>query len=104
MMQGDSYGVVIKIVDASGSVVTDATVSDLEIKIGHLRKTYKKGEVVYDSVMLRWIVPLTQEETFSLPAMRVKGQMRVAWIGGGVEGASLGYVDITESTSKEVLE
>ena len=103
MMQGDSYGLVIKILDASGAVVTDARVSDVEIKIGHLRKTYKQKEVVYDAVNLGWIFPITQEEAFSLPAMRVKGQVRIAWLGGGVEGASLGYVNIDESTSKEVL-
>lgn len=103
MMQGDSYGLSIEILKADGSAVTLKDVSDVEITIGHLRKTYKNGEVTFDSDSGKWVFPLTQEETFKFPVMRVKGQVRVAWAGGGVEGASLGYVNINESYSKEVL-
>ena len=39
MMQGDSYSLDIEILDAFGTAITDAEVSNVEITIGHLRKT-----------------------------------------------------------------
>ncbi len=101
MMQGDSYGLAIEIKNAADKVVTPDDVTDVEITIGYLRKTYKDGEVIFKDGM--WIFPLTQEETFKFPSMRVKGQVRVMFKTGFVEGASLGYVCVDESISKEVL-
>lgn len=101
MMQGDSYGLAIEIKNAADMVVTSGDITDVEITIGHLRKTYKDGSVTFKDGM--WIFPLTQEETFKFPSMRVKGQVRVMFSNGSVEGASLGFVCVDESLSKEVL-
>lgn len=101
MMQGDSYGLAIEIKNAADAVVTTEDITDVEITIGHLRKTYKDGGVKFEAGM--WIFPLTQEETFKFPSMRVKGQVRVVFKSGVVEGASLGFVHVDESLSKEVL-
>lgn len=103
MMQGDSYNLEIEILDADGVAVTDSEVLDVEITIGFLRKTYAKHEVTYSEALGKWLFPITQEESFKLPATGVKAQVRVAWNTGGVEGVSLGCVHIDESTSKEVL-
>ena len=102
MMQGDAYSLAIEIKDASDKVIATEDVMDVEITIGHLRKTYKGGSVLFENGM--WIFPLTQEETFKFPStMRVKGQVRVMFKNGVVEGASLGNVCVHESISKEVL-
>ena len=101
MMQGDSYGLRIEILNADGVAVTSDDVSDVEITIGFIRKTYANREIVYSDGL--WIIPLTQEETFKLPATRVKAQARVVWNDGFVEGASLGEIRIYESISKVVL-
>ena len=103
MMQGDSYGLPIEIKNSGGTAVTPEDVSDVEIVIGHLIKTYKKNEIGFNADSGVWIFPLTQEETFSFPAMRVKGQARIAWASGGVEGVRLEHIDVSESYSKEVL-
>lgn len=103
MMQGDSYGLPIEIKKSNGTALTPEDVSDVEIVIGHLIKTHKRKEITFDADSGMWVFPLTQEETFSLPAMRVKGQARIAWASGGVEGVPLGYVNVSESYSKEVL-
>lgn len=103
MMQGDSYNLEVDIVDSDGVAVTDSDVSDVEITIGFLRKTFANGEVSYSKDIGRWLFPITQEESFSLPTNGVKGQVRVAWKNGGVEGVSLGCVHVHESISKEVL-
>lgn len=101
MMQGDSYGLKISISSNSKKVTPD-DVSDVEITVGIIRKTYTKGEVLYESGQ-GWIVPLAQDETFKLPAARVKAQVRVVWKDGSVEGASLGEIRVDESISKVVL-
>ena len=101
MMQGDSYGLRIEIKNESEEAVTLSEVSDVEITVGFLRKTYAKGEVLYSDGI--WVFPITQEESFKLPATRVKAQVRVVWKDGSVEGASLGEIRVHESISKVVL-
>ena len=101
MMQGDSYSLAIEVTRANGNLVTDADVTNIEITIGNLRKTIEDG-VVYDSGSGAWKFPLSQEESFQMPR-RVKGQVRLLWTNGEVEGVSLGDISIDESISREVL-
>ena len=100
MMQGDSYGIPVEIRNSKGEVVTAADVSDVEIVVGGLRKSYKKGEVKYSDN--KFIFPLTQEETFRFSGS-VKAQVRVVWPSGDVDGVFLGNVEVATSLSKEVL-
>jgi hypothetical protein len=109
MMQGDSYGLKIEILkdstDSDGNPVDEAVtpdeVSDVEITVGFFRKTYANGEVLY--IDGYWIFPISQEESFKLPATRVKAQVRVAWKVGSIEGVSLGDIRVHESIRKVVL-
>lgn len=103
MMQGDSYSLAVEILKADKTVLTPEEVSDVEISVGPLHKTYKKKQVVFDSENEKWKVLLTQKETFGFLPARVKLQLRVAWSNGDVEGCSLGTILIEESISKEVL-
>ena len=103
MMQGDSCGLTINILRSDGTVVTDADISDVEVTVGFLKKRYKDHAVTYNADSQNWRVPLTQEETFKLPATHVKAQVRVVWTDGSVEGASLGHINVLDSISKEVL-
>lgn len=103
MMQGDSYNLEVKILNTDQEVVTPDGVSDVEITVGSLTKTYNRGEVTYDEVAEKWLFPLTQEETFKFLPQKVKAQVRVVWNSRDVEGASLGTVNVLESISKEVL-
>ena len=101
MMQGDSYSLDIEVLTADGTVVTDADVSNVEITIGHLRKTYADGIVRYDSGV--WKFPMTQEETFKYLPSLVRGQVRLVWKNGDVEGIPLDGIRVKESISREVL-
>ena len=103
MMQGDSYSLEIEILTADGTVVTDADVSNVEITIGHLRKTCADGAVRYDPGIGAWKFPMTQEETFQYLPSRVRGQVRIVWKNGDVEGISLEGIRVKESLSREVL-
>lgn len=101
MMQGDSYGIVIDIIKADGVAVTDADVSDVEIVIGSLVKTYANDEVKFHEG--KWVFPLSQEESFKMPSGYVKAQVRVEFADGNVEGVPLGDIRVHESISKVVL-
>lgn len=103
MMQGDSYSLAIEILNAYGTPVTDADVSNVEITIGNLRKSMKDGTVVYSSGDGVWKFPLSQEETFRYLPSRVKGQVRLVWKNGEVEGIKLDDILVGESISREVL-
>ena len=103
IMQGDSYNLPVDVVNDENIVVTPADVVDVEISIGSLRKTYAAGDITYNANAGQWIFPLTQEETFKMIPCRVKVQIRFKWFDGSIEGADLGYIDILESMSKEVL-
>lgn len=101
MMQGDSYNLGFTVLNNAGSVVTPGDILDVEISIGHLRKTYRKGEVTYHDG--RWFFPISQRETFEYWPKSVKAQIRVKWANGVVEGKTIHGVRISESISKEVL-
>ena len=101
MMQGDSYNQGIEILDDTGAVVLPEAVSDVEIAIGHIKKTYAKGEIKFGEGV--WLFPLTQEESFSLPAGKLYGQVRIKWATGEVDGCKLEIPKLAESRSREVL-
>lgn len=103
MMQGDSYRLKVEILNSKNVAVTPDDITDIEIILGSLRKTYKDNQITYDGGLERWLFPLTQDESFKFPPTKVKAQVRVVWSDGRVEGASLGYVNVLESISKEVL-
>ena len=102
MMQGDSYSLDIEILDADGTAITDTELANVEITIGHLRKTTADG-VRYDSATGVWKFPITQQETFQFHPSRVRGQVRLVWNNGEVEGIPLDDIHIQESISREVL-
>ncbi len=101
MMQGDSYNLGIRILNNAGRLVTPEDVKDVEITIGHLRKTYMNSELLYKDGL--WLFPLSQQDTFRYWPSSVKAQVRVVWANGVVEGKPLYGVRIDESISKEVL-
>jgi hypothetical protein len=103
MMQGDSYGLPFKILRKDDSIVTADDIADVEITVGFLTKKYSTGGVSYDSENGKWYFHMTQEETFQLPPIRNKVQIRFLWNNGVVEGVSLDGINVVESISKEVL-
>lgn len=101
MMQGDACYLAIRILNNVGNYVSPAEVREVEITIGHLRKTYQNKEVLFQDG--KWLFPLSQEETRAFWPTEIKAQVRVLWNNGIVEGKPLYGVRIQESISKEVL-
>ena len=101
MMQGDSYNLGFRVMNNAKNVVTPIDIQDMEITIGHITKTYRNAQVIFSAG--RWLVPLSQEETFGYWPKSVKSQIRVKWRNGVVEGKTITGLRINESISKEVL-
>lgn len=101
MMQGDSYNLGIRVLNNAGNPVTPDDIKDMEITIGHLRKTYRQAQLSFQNGL--WLFPLSQKETFKFWPSTVKAQVRVVWASGVIEGKPIYGVRIMESTSKEVL-
>ena len=101
MMQGDAYKLGFRINNNAGNPITPADITDLEITIGSLSKTYRKNQLLYESGL--WMFPLTQDETFSYVPAAAKSQVRVLWVNGVLEGKPVYGVRVDESISKEVL-
>jgi hypothetical protein len=78
-----------------------ADIKDMEITIGHLRKTFRSAEILFSDGY--WLFPLSQEETFGYWPSSVKAQVRLVWANGVVEGKPIYGVRIEESMSKEEL-
>ena len=101
MMQGDACNLGIRIQNNAGNPVTPDDIQDLEILIGHLRKTLSGSQLSYHNGL--WLFPLTQVESRSLLPSHQRAQVRVLWPNGVVEGHDIPGIAIWESISKEVL-
>lgn len=100
-MQGDALVLEVEILYSDRVAVPAEDVTEVEITIGALRKTYTNGDMYFEDDV--WKVPLSQRETFRFPPSKVKVQARVALPSGDVQGIQLGEIRINESRSKEVL-
>lgn len=101
MMQGDSYNLGFTVLNNAKSAVTPDDIQDMEITIGHIRKTFRNSQLTYENG--KWLFPLTQKETFELWPKAIKAQIRILWADGIIEGKPIYGVRIHESLSKEVL-
>lgn len=103
IMEGDQYGISIRIKDKCGTLITNEHVEDVEVCIGKYTKTYASGVVTYDSEKDVFVYPLTQEESFNFNSNSVACQVRVKFEGGDIIGEGCDRIDIVPSKSKERL-
>lgn len=104
MMQGDSYYIYfnLKTRNKGEEIPIDPScVSEIELRIGSIRKTYTENEIIHVEGC-RWKARLLQTETFSL-AMYNNAQVRVKLTSGDVIGTSASPVQAYNSLSKEVI-
>ena len=101
MMQGDSYNLGFTVLNNAKVPVTPNDIQDMEITIGHIRKTYRNAQITFYEG--RWMFPISQKETFGYWPKATKAQVRILWKNGVVEGKPIHGIRINESTSKEVL-
>jgi hypothetical protein len=102
MMQGDSYNLGFTVLNNAKVPVTPSDIQDMEITIGHIRKTYRNAQITFYEG--KWLFPLSQTETFGYWPKSVNAQIRILWANGVIEGQKIHGVRFDESTSKEVLQ
>ena len=101
MTQGGAYNlpVTLKIDDADINI---NLVRQVEFMFDTIRKVYGgTGTVTYDGT--QFIIPLSQEETFTFNRM-IPYQARILWADGLVSSTEIYTADISESISQVVLE
>lgn len=101
MMQGDRYSLGFTVLNNAGQVVTPDDIQDVEITIGHLKKSFRDVELTFDDN--KWMFPLSQEETFDYWPGVTRAQIRIVWANGVIEGKPIYGLRVLESISKEVL-
>ena len=101
MMQGDSYYLGFTVLNNAKKTITPDDIQDMEISIGHIRKTYRGSQITFSNG--RWLFPISQKESMGYWPKAVKAQIRILWNNGTVEGKPIHGIRINESISKEVL-
>ncbi|MBQ7459835.1 MAG: hypothetical protein IJP67_07040 [Oscillospiraceae bacterium] len=102
--QGDAYSIAVR-AELNGESLNMAEVESVEVMIGeNIRKVYP-GDISYDDENETLLVPVTQEETFSLTAgSTAPVDLRVKFIGGSVIGARrMIYVATNDALSEAIL-
>lgn len=110
--EGNTYSLEIPLtIDGEDIDIND--ISLVEFMFENIRKIYGTymedqeqitGDVTYDSDLKCFIVPLSQEETFSLSENNIiKYQARIKFTDNSVEGTCVYNGFVQESLSKEVL-
>lgn len=88
ILQGNSYKLPVVIRSPKGEVITADMVQRASFTFADITKLYGDGgEVMFDYDTQEWIVPLSEEETFSLRGV-IKWQARFLFIDGSVDGMS----------------
>lgn len=101
--QGDACIVPVKIL-LNGAPVAVEDIETVEFRTGEVRKVYPQ-DVTYDAESGCFHMPLSQEETFTLPADdAVQFDVRVKFRGGTVIGTQKITVFVTvDALSEEVI-
>jgi len=103
LKQGDEYSVPLE-AKLNGETLDIEAVDTAEICLGDLRKVYP-GEIEYDEAEACFLFPVTQEETFAMPANgAVELDVRIKFIDGSVVGCKrIKYLSIYDAKSEAVI-
>lgn len=87
-LQGNTYKLGVALKDKGGNLVSDVGVRRAQFWFNGVEKVYEAdgtGEVSFDKGIAKWVVPLTEEDTFSFDVV-VEWQARVLMDTGKVCG------------------
>lgn len=98
MVQGDSYSIDVEI-KADGTPIDVSIIETVECTLFSIKKYYPE-EITYSDGKFHF--PVTQEETFHLPAV-CPMQVRVKFLSGDVVGSIRKDVEVCKVISRVVL-
>ena len=103
ILQGNTYLLPVQVLDCDGAIIHVDQVEKGEFTFGSLVKIYgNNGDVSWDEALQSFIVPLTEEETFSFKGV-VAYQGRLLLKNGSVSGSVPTNEYIYESIGKTIL-
>ena len=102
IMQGDACRLAFQI-RQNGTIVTPEMITDLEVTVGNLRKTYLDGGITFESEC--WYTYLSQEDTKSLSGseyirLRIR-YLDQPWV--AVRGTRMAQLNVDANPRAEVL-
>ena len=100
LYQGNTYNLKIRVLSHDKKPLNINEIEKVEFTFGSLVKKYPNDGIIFNEDF--FIIPLSQEETFSLEGV-VKYQVRVKFIDGTVTNTKPTNARISDSLSKEVL-
>jgi hypothetical protein len=102
IMQGDACRIPF-CVKQDGRTLVPEMITDLEVTVGRLRKTYREGNVTWDGAA--WYVYLSQEETMAMSGVdHIRIRVRYLdqpWV--SVQGKEAALLYVEEHPTGEVL-
>lgn len=101
IMQGDAYHIPISIERDKGLITPD-TVKCVEVTLGSLSKLYP-GDIRYKEEDDTWVLPLSQEDTFSLEPREYPVQLRIKFTDECVIGRNVFRIMVIPCNSQRVL-
>lgn len=103
IMQGESLYIPIYLEFDDSSPVSAQDVGDIEVMIGRWQRRFAQGEIEYVERYAAFLIPVSQEESFALPAGPHKIQVRIKSVDGHVMGENTGELLVKGSLSKVVM-
>ena len=101
-MQGDAYIQPIEI-KMGENVLAPKQIVEIEVCFGEkVRKTLSDEQMTFDDNKKLWLIPLSQEDTFSI-GHNVRVNVRVKLSDGTVKGFDAGIIKFDWSISKVIL-
>lgn len=103
IMQGDAYPLYITVKTQAGDLLTPDDLAALEVMVGSILKTYPET-ISWNVEREKFVMPLTQEETFTLTPGVQGVQARPLTQDGIVRGwRRCGEIAVTKSDSRTIL-
>lgn len=104
LLQGNSYQLPIMVKNAKCEIVTPEDVARIQFIFGGVVKYYGgNGVVTYNEDTKCFIVPLTEEETFSFNDSTVQWQIRIKYKDGSIDGTVPKQERIYSTITTEML-
>ena len=104
LLQGNTYNLELSLYSNNDVIVPVEKINQVQVILGNIEKFYKangNGDVVYKDGV--FIIPLSQEETFSLEQDSFTWEARVLFNDGQVDGTGKQKGSISFSKTRKVL-
>ena len=104
LLQGNTYNLELTLYSNNNEVIPFEKINQVQVILGNIEKFYKanaESEITYKDGV--FIIPLSQEETFSLEQDSFTWEVRVLFNDGQVDGTGKQRGSVSYSKTRKVL-